>query len=428
MSFPLLHLITCGALVAAAVEAFSFGRGGFEFGSGSCSSPDGRQGTCRAAIDCPQLVKALQESSSGQAALSCVQPCHINHRNQLEVCCFNEPKFSPLLSVSTSRPVASTSSIIFGRQPRRRVITRRPVGVRVVTRRTTTPTTTPPSTTTPPPTPRPTPAVQCGIAGEDHSSGIESNIAQGQDSGVARWPWMTLLGIRNASGPRWTCGGALLDDRHVLTAAHCAANASTMVVRLGEHDISTTADGAHQDLAVRRSVAHPGYHGRQNDIAILELATPVKLSKQVGVICLPDPAVGVAEGKHGQVAGWGRIAFGAKTSSILQETVLKIVNTAECEAHYHQLHDFSHSFPGGFNGTKLCAADELMRGSDACQGDSGGPLMLLGRHGTFSAVGVVSNGVGCGNPEYPGVYTRVASYLDWIQEVIKASSSAEVLN
>jgi len=250
----------------------------------------------------------------------------------------------------------------------------------------------------------------------------------GVDAALARWPWLALLGERQPAGPRWLCGAALLDERHVLTAAHClTADVASMVIRLGEHDLSTTADGAHQDLAVRRAVAHPDNSARQNDIAILELATPAQLDDRVGVICLPDPAVAVAD-RAAQVAGWGRLGFGQETSDILQEAVLEIVDTAACEDNYRTLRDFRTSFPGGFNGTKLCAADALQRGTDACQGDSGGPLMLQGGDGTFSAVGVVSVGVGCGNPDFPGVYTRVASYLAWIRDVMKDSSRSAFFN
>ncbi|XP_037067967.1 clotting factor B-like [Pollicipes pollicipes] len=152
-----------------------------------------------------------------------------------------------------------------------------------------------------------------------------------------------------------------------------------------------------------------------DDLAVLELASPVTLGPRVRPVCLPDPKVRLV-GRDAQVAGWGRLAFAGDTAVVLQEARLRVVPLDTCESAYRRLASFTDSFPGGFGTTKLCAQDPERRGADACQGDSGGPLMAQAADGTWSIVGVVSAGVGCGNPDFPGLYTRVASYLDWIHE------------
>ncbi|XP_037087885.1 proclotting enzyme-like [Pollicipes pollicipes] len=102
-------------------------------------------------------------------------------------------------------------------------------------------------------------------------------------------------------------------------------------------------------------------------------------------------------------------------SNVLQEVSLPVVGINECQSKYESASSFQRQFPGGFGDTKLCAA-EKDGGKDACQGDSGGPMVLTGADGKYQLIGVVSAGVGCGTPGFPGVYTRVSAYLDWIQQ------------
>ncbi|XP_037076415.1 proclotting enzyme-like [Pollicipes pollicipes] len=189
-------------------------------------------------------------------------------------------------------------------------------------------------------------------------------VVGGVPATPSKWPWMALLGERKEGETRWTCGGTLIAPSTVLTAAHCVNGRQPpqLVVRLGEYNISHTRDGRHQDLGVSRVVLHP------------------------------LPAVPEA----------------------LQEVRLQVVDPAQCERNYREAPSFDTLFPGGFQGTKVCANGRDGTSKDACQGDSGGPLVIQGADDRYQVIGVVSTGLGCGNPKYPGIYTKVSKYIPWI--------------
>ncbi|XP_043217203.1 venom protease-like [Amphibalanus amphitrite] len=234
---------------------------------------------------------------------------------------------------------------------------------------------------------------------------------------LGRWPWIALLGERLDGQRRWTCGGTLISARTVLTAAHCVVGRrpSDLTVRLGEHDLSRTNDGRHVDVSVARITIHPGYVGKQNDIALLQLSRPVTFSRRIQPVCLP--AVDASHtGKTADLAGWGYTEFNGEGSQVLQEVELVVLDEQQCEQRYRSVPGFEDDFPGGFQGTKLCANGADGTSRDACRGDSGGPLVYRssGSDRRYQVIGVVSTGLGCGNPEYPGIYTKVSKYISWI--------------
>ena len=247
---------------------------------------------------------------------------------------------------------------------------------------------------------------------------------------------MAIVGMRQAGenwaenrgqGPVWICGAAVITRQFVLTAAHCVGGRAPekLVVRLGEYNLSSITDGPHQDRQVISVTLHPQFVSRQNDVALLRLDKPAEFGLTVRPVCLPVPGAPEATEAPRRVAGWGKLSFAGAGAAVLQEAKLILVPAEACEDIYRRLSSFSESFPGGgFLGTKLCAVDPSSRGADACQGDSGGPLTGLRSDGRFSLDGIVSLGVGCGDPDFPGVYTRVESYVPWIVAVI-ATAEAE---
>lgn len=143
----------------------------------------------------------------------------------------------------------------------------------------------------------------------------------------------------------------------------------------------------------------------------------------ISPICLPisDPVRTRAfEGFMPFVAGWGRTQEGGSSATVLQELQLPILKNTDCQTRYKAVNKLISNKQ--FDTAVLCAG-VLTGGKDSCQGDSGGPLMLPQRVGLISyyyQVGIVSYGIGCARADIPGVYTRVTSFVDWIQEQINS--------
>ncbi|XP_037083999.1 venom protease-like [Pollicipes pollicipes] len=231
----------------------------------------------------------------------------------------------------------------------------------------------------------------------------------------SQWPWMALIGERTDEGTRWTCGGTLITGSTVLTAAHCVSGRRQpqLTVRLGEYNLTHTQDGDHQDFGVSQVLLHPDYRSLQNDVALLVLSRPAALNARVWPACLPPPNVDHT-GHEADLAGWGQLDYGGGVPEALHEVRLQVVDAVQCEKSYSDAPYFDRQFPGGFQGTKLCANGRDGTPKDACQGDSGGPLVIQAADGRYQVIGVVSTGLGCGNHEYPGIYTKVSKYIPWI--------------
>ncbi|KAM9718521.1 LOW QUALITY PROTEIN: vitamin K-dependent protein C [Menidia menidia] len=220
-------------------------------------------------------------------------------------------------------------------------------------------------------------------------------------------PWQVVL--LNARGA-FFCGGVLISESWVLTAAHCLKNNVRFKVRLGDYEL-TRAEGTEVTLGVLRSFVHPAYDSLavDADIALLRLEAPAPPSRFVLPVCLPGR--GLAErvlhrnGTVTVVTGWGRHA-GGRVSSALNVIKVPLVERAACRRQMAP-----HTLSDGV----LCAG-VLGRSLDACQGDSGGPMVALYRD-TWFLLGLVSWGEGCGRPDKLGVYTKVSSYQQWIRQV-----------
>ncbi|XP_014238744.2 proclotting enzyme-like [Trichogramma pretiosum] len=247
----------------------------------------------------------------------------------------------------------------------------------------------------------------CGAKNGDQDSG---KIVGGTTTQPGEWPW--IAGLFNAG--RHICGGSLIDDRHILTAAHCVAQMTSwdvarLTVRLGDYDIKTPNEVRHVERRVQRVVRHRGFDMRTlyNDVALLTLNEPVQFSETIRPVCLPSGA-NLYSGKRATVIGWGSLREGGPAPGKLQQVTIPVWSNAVCKQKYGSF------APGGIVESFLCAGQAE---KDSCSGDSGGPLMV--NDGRWTQVGIVSWGIGCGKGQFPGVYTRVTHFLPWISKNLK---------
>ncbi|KAF2359566.1 Serine proteases trypsin domain [Trinorchestia longiramus] len=282
-------------------------------------------------------------------------------------------------------------------------------------------------TTTPTVTTRPRPnrllPSSCGFSTDFN------RIFGGQETAIGAYPWVAALGyIRTGSDEvQFHCAGSLINNRYILTAAHCLDPSSLrgrrlVEIRLGDWDLSSESDcqdtpgGPECAPPFRRvfmedAILHPTYSRRfqfSDDIALIRLNETLDLNAvapTIHPVCLPPTfAPGItAVGESLLAVGWGMTEEG-RLSNTLQQLQLPIVDPERCRGVYG----------AAFGDKQLCAGGVV--GQDTCSGDSGGPLVRSGQRGPpYQQVGVVSFGLAvCGTNNTPAVYTSVPDYRTWI--------------
>lgn len=263
------------------------------------------------------------------------------------------------------------------------------------------------STNEPPATEEPpTTECKCGIANP-------TRIVGGMEVSPAhKYPWQ--VGLKNNYNDKYWCGGTIINNQYVMTAAHCFFNPYTgeresdedLVVGVGDHDMTLTSDdveGVTEMAEVQKVIIHPNYVFRtnDNDIALIKLSKPLDLSKhkELGAICLPKDDTKTYAGQNGIATGWGRLVYNGDQPNKLMEVNLPILDPS--------------CWNYGITQNMMCAGT-TKGGKDTCQGDSGGPL-YVNEDNRYVQVGITSFGEGCGDPMKPGVYARVSKFLSWIK-------------
>ena len=240
----------------------------------------------------------------------------------------------------------------------------------------------------------------------------ETKIVGGEEANPDDFMWMAaIVKAQPKSGqPKPFCGGSLITRRHILTAAHCLEGLAPrdVLVRLGSYDFDdSTASSLSADFAIDQFRVPAQYSKKSHaaDIAIMRLKTPLSANDNYKTVCMAQPRRSYV-GALGTVIGYGSQSQTFRIAAPkLRQVTVPIWENRKCSTMYKR--NLTDSF--------LCAGYE-QGGQDACQGDSGGPLMVEGPEQRMMLVGVVSHGIGCGAPGYPGVYTRVTTFMDWIDK------------
>ncbi|XP_064463803.1 uncharacterized protein LOC135374808 [Ornithodoros turicata] len=250
--------------------------------------------------------------------------------------------------------------------------------------------------------------------------GVSFKIIGGVTAIKGEFPWQMSIRQKKAGGlgTKHFCGGALLNDRWVVTAAHCIVDqkgtrlvASQLYVRAGEHD-EHVAEGTEIQVRVTHVYVHPQYTHLHRDVALLRLAKRLKLSRFVQPVCLPDANVKLHVGLNCTVSGWGNTRTQGTTSYILNKLPVPLRPLQDCERVYGPI------FNTPIHQWHLCGGrPEGNKG--VCYGDSGGPYQCEMENGRWYVMGLASFGSGCAKGNYPDVYTRVPYFVDWIRSTIQ---------
>ena len=234
--------------------------------------------------------------------------------------------------------------------------------------------------------------------GRDLAAEVGTLIVGGTKvTNVNSYPWITSL----QRGSHY-CGGALIHPKWVLTAAHCGPGTPSLIrMKTLKHKSGGVTATA------KRMITHPAYDPEtmENDIALIELNSPVN---NVPLVQIATSDLYNGAGELLKVIGWGTQSSGASNlpKDLMQVQVPVVSNTA-CGSSYSD-----ETIGDGM----LCAGYPQGR-KDSCQGDSGGPLFKELGGGANVLTGVVSWAYGCASSSYPGVYTRVNSYISWLQGI-----------
>lgn len=275
-------------------------------------------------------------------------------------------------------------------------------------------------------------------------------IVGGVNAVANTWPWIVRLLFQTAdmvaasSTSYYACGGSIIDENWILTAAHCCTSDSTgsvvnmkkVIMKFGEHQKTVAENGEFEaiiDDLTNYMHVHPDYTSTTDgssanyDVCLInipnglngmgdglfQVAADAGYASSVARVCMPS-----APAEHGDacwVAGWGTTSFGGESADILQSVGVNIMSNDYCIANSIS------SMSTALQTDEVCAGapdangNNLVDGGiDSCQGDSGGPL-ICDINGAATLTGIVSWGYDCAAEGKPGVYGRVYDYLSWIE-------------
>ena len=256
-------------------------------------------------------------------------------------------------------------------------------------------------------------------------------IVGGEEATDGEFPYQVrIYGVQNDDVG--FCGGSVIGDKWVLTAAHCVLDVSEVVVGYGSADRSATTK-----IPSEKVIVHPAYmEGKAADVALIKLKSQIGEANRIGIADEAAEKALVAPGAKLVVSGWGALWEVKKDQAVMdmlnslpsgkrmQEEMefpqklhwveIEAIEPQECLLAYQ---DADSQFK--VEDTEICAMQPGKR-KDSCYGDSGGPLVVPAADGERPVqVGIVSWGEWCAHETLPGVYARVSSFKGWIDDTIK---------
>ncbi|XP_065362438.1 serine protease 1-like [Calliphora vicina] len=233
---------------------------------------------------------------------------------------------------------------------------------------------------------------------------VEGRITNGKEAAEGQFPYQVGLSFSSSSGG-WWCGGSLIANTWVLTAAHCTSGASSATVYLGA--TVRTSPKVTYTVASSNFVQHKSYNSLllSNDISLIRIPA-VSFTTYINKVALPavSSSYSTYAGQNAIASGWGLTSDSATAvASKLQYATLQVIDNSVCAQTYGSL---------VIKSKTICTATP--NGTSTCSGDSGGPLVLASSNTLVGVTSFVSS-AGCQSGA-PAGYVRVTSYLDWIQE------------
>lgn len=264
---------------------------------------------------------------------------------------------------------------------------------------------------------RPRTLNKCGRRGTS-----KKRIVGGTSTEAGEHPWMVSLHFKYGYIYEHSCAGTILNEYYILTAAHCIhypKNPWKYRIYAGVYQLSKKYNKPAKMYKVKRFIIHENYTDEPNinDIALIRTKQPIQIegtSGYVNGICLPytnkDPSGWAV------VVGWGSPKEGVlEIQDSLQVVKIPLLSRKLCRKAYEdRIEELGENYT--IIDSHICAS---LYKRDSCQADSGGPLLQRNEKGIYTQIGIVSFGEGCARQQFPGVYTKVASYMNWMEENMK---------
>nr|XP_009683801.1 PREDICTED: LOW QUALITY PROTEIN: chymotrypsin-like protease CTRL-1 [Struthio camelus australis] len=229
----------------------------------------------------------------------------------------------------------------------------------------------------------------CGVPAISPSVQYSERIINGQNTVAGSWTWQVSLQARSGSH---FCGGSLLSENWVITAAHCEFKAGM------------------RHYNIWQAITHPGWDAFifNNDITLLKLTSPAQLGPRVSPVCLPPANLALPANLQCVTTGWGRLGCSTNVS------LPRCLSTSRDDLFLISSSQGMQYWGNQITTSMLCAGGI---GTSSCQGDSGGPLVYQNGN-IWTLIGIVSWRNSNCNIRIPAVYTRVSQFQNWINNIV----------